>query len=62
MRKEDLKEGRTYYLPVAYTKSPKSVTGGGNMVRCVTEDEGTVVWVHPEALLTEPKEGGQKNA
>lgn len=38
--------GETYLLPVVVTEIPKD----GNMVRCVTEDDGEVVYAHPEAL------------
>ena len=57
MKEEDLEVGRTYYLPVAYTKAPKNVTGGGNMIRCVTQDDGSVVWVRPGALIKAPEKG-----
>lgn len=55
MEEKDLEPGATYYLPVSYTKTQYQ---GGNMVRCVTQDDGSVVWVHPGALIKAPEKGG----
>lgn len=52
MKAEDLKVGECYLLPVTYTQEPFK---GGNLVRRVTQDEGAVVWAHPEALLLDDR-------
>lgn len=45
MTREELRIGETYLLSVVVTE-----LGDGNMVRCVTPDDGEVVYAHPEAL------------
>ena len=52
MKAEDLIIGECYLLPVAYTQEPFK---GWNLVRLVTQDEGAVVWAHPEALLPDDR-------
>ncbi len=46
--------GETFLLPVVVT----SLSTDGNMIRVVTEDDGQVIYVHPEALR--PQKGGRK--
>ena len=46
MRRFEIQIGKTYLLPVVVTEFYEN----GNMIRCVTSDDGEVVRVHPEAL------------
>lgn len=50
MKKKDIRPGGRYLIPVVVSETTDA-DEGLNMIRTVTEDDGEVVYVHPETMI-----------